>query len=303
MMATPPGPGPEPSTTVPTCFRHPNRETYVSCVRCGRPACPDCLREAPVGRQCVECVKEGGKAVRQASGRFGGRVSIGNPVVTYTLIGLNVLVYLVELVYPKAIDYGALAGKLYDPAMNFSFGIAYGDWYRFLTSAFLHEPLNGGYGILHIAFNMWALYVVGPVLEQTLGRLRFVAVYLLSALGGGVMLYLIAPFIPAYGASGAIFGLFGAWFVVAKRLGLDPRQVIVLIVLNLVIGFAIPNVAWQAHVGGLITGVALTAAYVYAPRQNRSGVQLGATVAMLALLIAGVLIKDQLLVHTITIRF
>ena len=144
---------------------------------------------------------------------------------------------------------------------------------------------------------MWALYVVGPPLEQALGRLRFTAVYLLSALGGSVFIYVIGqPNLPSVGASGAIFGLFGAWFVVARRLRLDPRGIIVLIVLNLVISFTIPSIAWQAHVGGLITGAALTAAYAYAPRNQRTLVQAGATAVILALLIIATVIRTHQLV-------
>jgi membrane associated rhomboid family serine protease len=140
---------------------------------------------------------------------------------------------------------------------------------------------------------MWALYVVGPALERLLGHARFLVLYLLSALGGAVLFYLLAPVdAPALGASGAIFGLFGAYFVVARRLRVDARGVVFLIVLNLAITFVIPNIAWQAHVGGLITGGLLTAAYVYAPRQQRALVQVGATVAMLALLTAAVLVRD-----------
>src|SRR6266568_839045 len=232
-MAMPPGPSSpsDVSASAPTCFRHPDRETYVSCVRCGRPACPDCLRSAAVGQQCVECIREANQGTRQ-------------------------------------------------------------------TSAFLHEPPNGGFGIFHIAFNMWALIVVGPALERLLGRVRFLTVYLVSALGGSVFFYLIAaPTAVGLGASGAIFGLFGAWFVLAKRLRLDARAVIGLIVLNLVISFTVHGIAWQAHVGGLIAGSALTAAYAYAPRNNRALTQVAATVAMVGLLVAGVVIRDHQLAH------
>ena len=133
--------------------------------------------------------------------------------------------------------------------------MADGQWYRLITSAFLHPPGLSGLGPLHIVFNMWALIVVGPALERLLGRVRFLAVYLVSALGGSVLFYLVGPpNVEALGASGAIFGLFGAWFVLARRLRLDTRQIVGLIVLNLVIWFVVPNIAWQAHVGGLMAG-------------------------------------------------
>jgi len=305
-MAVPPGPSSEPevSASAPTCFRHPDRETYVSCVRCGRPACPDCLRSAAVGQQCVECIRDGNRGSRSATGPFGGRVTT-RPVVTWTLIGLNVLIYLLELINPnKIIAYGGMVGRAFDPVINAQVGVAVGDWYRLISSAFLHEPLNTGFGIFHIAFNMYALYVVGPALEQMLGRARFLAVYLVSALGGSVLYYLIVPPSsgPAIGASGAIFGLFGAWFILARRLHLDTRMVVVLIGINLVLGFTVSGIAWQDHIGGLIAGGALTAAYVYAPRANRTLIQVGATIAMIGLLILGVVLRDLALVHSVIVR-
>ena len=292
-MATQQAPDAGSGSGVPTCFRHAGRETYLSCTRCGRAACPECLKPAPVGQQCVECVKEGGRTVRKPSGVFGGRV-VSGAVVTWTLVGLNVAFYLVEWVYPKVVDYFALIGSAYDPTIHQSVGVAQGQYYRLLTSAFLHEQGLSGFGPLHIIFNMWALILVGPALERFLGRLRFLVVYLLSALGGSVLFYLLAPFNEfGLGASGAIFGLFGAYFVVARRLRVDSRSIIFLIVLNLGISFAVPGIAWQAHVGGLITGGLLTAAYAYAPRSQRTLVQVGATVAVVALLVIAVLTRNH----------
>jgi membrane associated rhomboid family serine protease len=278
----------------PVCYRHPGRPTYVSCVRCGRPACPDCLRPAAVGHQCVECIRSGHSGSRAARGRFGGRVTT-DARVTWTLVALNIACYIVELAYPNVINDGELIGK-FGPV----YGVADGQWYRLITSAFLHEPLGTGFGILHIAFNMWALIVVGPPLERALGRLRFLAVYLVSALGGSVLFYLIGPVnTAAYGASGAIFGLFGAFFVMARRLRADPRPIVFLIVLNLAIGFLVPGIGWQAHVGGLIAGSALTAAYAYAPRPNRTLIQLAATVGVVALIIVGMVVRDYQLVGAV----
>jgi membrane associated rhomboid family serine protease len=294
-MAIPPDQDQDQSQAAPpVCYRHPGRPTYVSCVRCGRPACPDCLRPAAVGHQCVDCIKGQNRGVRQASGRFGGQVTAG-ATVTWTLVAINVVCYIVELVYPNIINDGVMVAR-FDPQI----GVADGQVYRLITSAFLHEPLGSGLGILHIAFNMWALIIVGPQLERVLGRLRFLAVYLVSALGGSVLYYLIAPVAtPALGASGAIFGLFGAWFVMARRMRVDARQIIGLIVLNLAIGFFVPNIGWQAHVGGLVAGAALTAAYAYAPRPNRALIQGAATVAIVALLIAGIVLRDYQLVGAV----
>jgi membrane associated rhomboid family serine protease len=280
--------------SAPRCYRHPGRETYVSCVRCGRPACPDCLRSAAVGQQCVDCVRDGNRGARQATGRFGGQVAAGRPVVTYTLVALCVLAYLAELITSKTIYNFEMVGA----------GVAYGQWYRLLTSAFLHYPPDGGLGLTHIVFNMWALIVVGPPVERMLGRARFLTIYLVSALAGSVLLYLIAsPFEQALGASGAIFGLFGAYFILARRVRADVRQIVILIVLNLVITFTFHTyIAWQDHVGGLIAGSALTAAFVYAPRLNRKLIQIGATVGIVALLILGVVLRDFHLVHAVLFR-
>jgi len=289
----PPGPDTGGEANVPTCFRHPGRETYLSCVRCGRPACPECLRSAPVGQQCVECIREGNRGTRTPTAIFGGR-TVSRALVTYTLVGLNVLLYLVEWVYPRIVDYFDMLGAARDPALHGQLvGVATGQEYRLLTSAFLHEPGLSGFGPAHIIFNMWALLLVGPGLERLLGRLRFLAVYLLSALGGSVLFYVLAaPNEPALGASGAIFGLFGAWFVVSKRMQVDSRAIIFLIVINLVISFVVRGIAWQDHIGGLITGGLLTAAYAYAPRRHRTLIQAGATLAVVALLVAAVVVRN-----------
>src|SRR6202035_5733569 len=214
---------------VPTCYRHPGRETYVSCVRCGRHACPDCMRSASVGQQCVDCVGQGARQTRQPATAFGGRPS-GRAVVTWTLVAINVAVFLVTWVRPGIVNDLEMLGYAVYGAGGPVHGVAAGEWYRLITSAFL-APATGqnGLGFLDILFNMLALVFVGPALEGLLGRLRFLGVYLLSAVGGGVMYYFLAPGnAPAVGASGAIFGLFGAWFVVSRRLRLDTRGVVLL---------------------------------------------------------------------------
>jgi membrane associated rhomboid family serine protease len=292
-MDAQPTPGTPDAPAVPTCYRHPGRETYLTCVRCGRPACPECLREAPVGHQCVECISAGNRGTRRPATVFGGRLAAGAPV-TYTLVGLNVLMYLVEWVYPKIVDYLVLVGSYYDGPLHQWIGVARGEPYRLLTSAFLHEPGLSGFGPAHIIFNMWALVLVGPALEHLLGRARFLTLYLVSALGGAVLFYLLVPpGQPALGASGAIFGLFGAWFVVARKLRVNAQSIIFLIVINLVISFVVPNIAWQDHVGGLIAGGLLTAAYAYAPRQRRGITQTAATVAIVALLAVAVVVRTH----------
>ena len=276
---------------VPACYRHPGRETYVSCVRCGRYACPDCMRSAAVGQQCVDCVGQGARATRQVRTVFGAR-PVAGAVVTWTLVAINVAVYLVTWVRPGIVNDLEMLGYASYQTGGAVHGVAAGEWYRLITSAFLAGP--SGLGFADILFNMWALIFVGPALEGLLGRMRFLAVYLLSAVGGAVMYYFLAPQnAAAVGASGAIFGLFGAWFVVARRLNLDSRGIVALIAINLALSFWLHNIiAWQDHIGGLLTGAILTAAYVYAPARNRSVVQALATIAVLALLVIAVLFRN-----------
>ena len=296
-MTAPPGPDTTPSTGVPTCFRHPGRKTYVSCVRCDRPACPDCLRSAAVGQQCVECVREGNRGVRRAGAVFGGRPT-ASAAVTWTLVGINVLLYLVELARPSLqYDLGMIGLGRFSTGAPLQ-GVAQGQWYRLITSAFL-PPAGGGLGPLDIIFNMWALVLLGPALERLLGHLRYLTVYLVSAVGGSVALLLIAPHELALGASGAIFGLFGAWFVVARRLRLDSRWIVAVLALNLVIGFVGHSIiAWQAHVGGLLVGGLLAATYAYAPRASRALIQGGATAVIVAILVLAVMLRDHQLAAT-----
>ena len=292
-MTAPDQASPTGQDTPPTCYRHPGRETWVSCVRCGRHACPDCLRDAAVGQQCVDCVRgatgQGGQGARAARTVFGGRPS-RSATVTWTLIAVNILLYLVELAHPSlAADWWMLGYAQYT-GRPFH-GVAAGESYRLITSAFL--PGTGSLGILDIAFNMWALYVVGPGLEQLLGKVRFLAVYLLSAVGGSVLFYYLVPQnVLALGASGAIFGLFGAWFVASRKLGFDSRGIVLLIALNLGLSFVYRStIAWQDHVGGLIVGAVVMAAYAYAPRKNRVAIQVAATVVVAVLLAIAVVIR------------
>ena len=291
-MTAPDQASPTGQDSPPTCYRHPGKETWVSCVRCGRYACPDCLREAAVGQQCVECVRGEGRTTRQPKTVFGGRPA-ATTAVTWTLLAVNVLIFLVEIAKPSLLyEWGMLGVPAPTPAGPQS-GVAGGDWYRLLTSAFTAPGTSlGGLGFLDIAVNMWALVVVGPPLERLLGHIRFLSVYLLSAIGGSVLYYYLQPYGFAAGASGAIFGLFGAWFVVSRKLRLDSRPIIILIAINLGLSFAYTRIAWQAHVGGLIIGALLTAAYAYAPRKNRLAIQLAATIAIVALLAVAVGLKN-----------
>lgn len=265
---------PDSPPAAPSCYRHPGRPTYVRCNRCERYICGDCMRSAAVGQQCVECVRAGARTTRQPRTHFGGRQRADTPVLTYALIAVNVAAFVLQMA----------SGNLEKQLALWPPAVADGQFYRLVTSAFLH------YGATHLLFNMWALYVVGPPLEMWLGRLRFGALYALSGLGGSVLVYLISPLDTATaGASGAIFGLFGATFVVGKRLAFDVRWVMAVIAINLVFTFLVPlissqRISWQAHVGGLVTGGLVAAAYVYPPRERRTAIQAAVTIIVLTAL-------------------
>ncbi|QCB96028.1 rhomboid family intramembrane serine protease [Arthrobacter sp. PAMC25564] len=273
-------PAAEPSAEIPVCPRHPDRPAYVRCQRCGRPACPDCQRAAAVGFQCVDCVNETKRMTPQARTVYGGTVATGKPLVTFLIIGLCALVYVLQWLIPNDGIYQEFA---YAPAFTDI------EPWRMLTSAFLHSQ---GF-VLHIVLNMYMLWIFGQALEPLLGRVRFLAVYLLSAIGGSVGFLLLTPVYPVdgpvgvIGASGAIFGLFGAMMVVQNRRGGDTRQLWVLIAINGVIGFMVPGIAWQAHLGGLVTGALSAAVIAYSPRGRRQSLlQTGGLALVLVLLVA-----------------
>ncbi|MFB4269349.1 rhomboid family intramembrane serine protease [Nonomuraea sp. GTA35] len=285
MTSQPPSPPPQPeqpAEAVPTCYRHPDRETWVRCQRCERPICPDCMRDAAVGFQCPECVAEGNKGIRQAKSTFGGNV-VRTPIVTYVILALNVLVIGSQFV---------LGDRLLSELVMYAPAVAGGDqYYRLITAAFSHQDL------VHILFNGWAIFVIGPYLERAFGHWRYLALYLLSALGGSVLGFWLDPVnTVTLGASGAVFGMFGAVFVVGRKLNLDVRGIAVIIALNLAITFVLPiisgiGISWTGHVGGLITGTLLCLALVHAPKTNRALWQGLAIAGALAVLVALVLVR------------
>ena len=273
------GPGTS-SSTPPVCPRHPDRVSYVLCQRCGRPACPECQRAAAVGVHCVDCVREAARSVPPQRTVVGGKVRPSPPVVTITLITLCVASYVIQLSSPswtQVLIFAPVVGK--------------SEPYRFLSAAFLHSTGM----ITHLLFNMVALWFVGPYLENTLGRWRYLSLYVLSAIGGNVLVLLLASppnaletgswYGGVLGASGAIFGTFGAVLIVVRRLGQSARSMFVVIALNLVFSFAVPGISWQGHIGGLIVGTALGAAYAYAPRDRRLPVAVGSTLGVAVLLV------------------
>lgn len=267
----------EPSVeSPPVCPRHPDVVSYVRCQRCGRPVCPECQRPAPVGIQCVDCVNEARKRVRSATTVAGARIAEGRPVLTVTLIGLSVAAFIAQTIVP-----GFTSQFIFAPSIGWI------EPWRFLTTTFLHG------GIMHLAFNMYALYLVGPTLERVMGRWRFLSLYLLAAFGGSVAVLLLAsPTGPMWnvgtvGASGAVFGLFAALGLTLRRIRQDHTQIIALIAINFFLGFVIANVSWQAHLGGLLAGAALAAVYLFGPRgRTRRAVAIAATVGLGLALVA-----------------
>ncbi|MEV8149336.1 rhomboid family intramembrane serine protease [Arthrobacter sp. NPDC080073] len=279
-------PAAEPSADIPVCPRHPDRPSYVRCQRCGRPACPECQRAAAVGFQCIDCVNEMKRSTPAVRSAYGGAVATGRPLATYLLIGLCALVYVLQWLIPADAVFQQLAFASVYATPQYG---AFEPW-RMLTSAFVHSQ---GF-VLHIVLNMYMLWIFGQVLEPVLGRVRFLAVYLLSAIGGSVGFMLLTPALPAIpvvGASGAIFGLFGALLVIQSRRGGDTRQLWILIVINGVIGFVVPGIAWQAHLGGLITGGLCAGVIAFAPRGPRQALLQTAGMA----LVAGVLVLATVL--------
>lgn len=278
-MSTPEG-APNAGIEAPVCYRHPDRETYLRCTRCQRPICPDCMISASVGFQCPDCVREANKDAPAVRTPLGGRVTSGDALVTKALIAVNVAVFLLAQVGGNAFAARLyLVGRIYLRPLAAPEGVASGEFYRLLTAAFLHQQL------LHLAFNMLALWFLGPGLESLLGRARFLALYLLCAVGGTTASYLFNPPLQgSLGASGAVFGLLGASILVARRLQTQVSPLLVLLGVNLALGFSLRAVDWKAHLGGLVTGLALGAAFAYAPRARRTLVQAGAGLLVLAAL-------------------
>jgi membrane associated rhomboid family serine protease len=239
------------------CYRHPDRETGVSCSSCGRPICPDCMTPTPVGMRCPECMRQRTKVTHGAA-TFGGSV---HAPATFVLIAINVAVYIAEI----ASGPGGLNSPGASLVVNYGlFGpsVAGGEWYRLLTGAFLHASLT------HVGFNMVALYFLGRLLEPAIGTQRFVAVYVASLFGGAFGALLLSPDALTYGASGAVFGIFGAAFVIARGRGLDAiaRTIGVILLFNLAISFGDPHISLGGHLGGLVAGVACAFAIVAGER-------------------------------------
>lgn len=298
-----------PPVGVPTCYRHPDRETGIRCQRCEKPICPDCMNPASVGFQCPSCVAEGHASVRQARTAYGGVRTTNPGFVTLVLIGINAAVWMLitatgryssklfewfALVpvgscreddgsyYPRVPEQVCSSGQ----TAHWVDGVSDGAYWQLLTSMFTHvEPW-------HLGFNMLALWVLGPQLEAILGRSRYLALYLLSGLAGSVCVYwLSAEQSSTVGASGAVFGLMGALVVVGLKVGGNVQSLLMWIGINVALTFTLSNVSWQGHFGGLAGGALIAAILAYAPREKRTEVQVAGLSAVGVLLVVATVVR------------
>ncbi len=261
------------------------------------------MLDASVGFQCPNCVNEGVKSTRPIRTTYGG-VRRGNPAITsFVLIGINVFVWaaimatggkespLVRLFAIKLGGYCVEEPRVPEQICNiggltWSDGVDTGAYWQVMTSVFTHED------VLHIAFNMFALYLLGPQLEALIGRARFLALYLLSGLGGSVaVLWLSQPYGQTVGASGAIFGLMAGLALAIWKRGGNPQPILIWILINVMITFTGRNISWQGHLGGFLTGLAVIGVITYAPRENRSQYQVAGLTAIGVLLVLAIFVR------------
>ncbi len=246
-----------------TCYRHSGRETRVSCSSCERPICPECMTPTPVGMRCPECASQTTNVRRLETG-----ISASRSPATFVLIAINVAAFVAELAFGGAttLGFGGSGGKVINHFGINGPQIADGDVWRILTGGFLHL------GLLHIAFNMYALYILGGILEPGIGTPRFVALYFASLLAGSAGALIADPHTTTVGASGAIFGLMSATFIIARRRGLGAlsQQIGFFILLNLLFSFSVSGISIGGHLGGLAGGAIAAFVIVAGERRARS---------------------------------
>jgi membrane associated rhomboid family serine protease len=240
-----------------TCYRHPSRETGVSCSSCGRPICPDCMTPTPVGMRCPECARQ------RTQVRTPRALTASTPHVTYTIIALNVLAFFAQVASAGG-GLRARSGPVYEQGALFGPLVDAGEWWRMVTGGFLHaDPL-------HLLFNMVGVYFLGQLLEPALGAVRFTALYAASLLAGSFGALLLTPDAVTIGASGAVFGLLGAAFLMMRQRGMDPMRSFIgpILILNILITFASPGISIGGHLGGLAGGMLCAAVIAFGERQR-----------------------------------
>jgi len=276
------------------CYRHPDRETGLSCSECGRPICYECMTPAPVGLRCPEHSgkPQGVRKETAVAERVATRSGTRPYPVTMILVAINVGVYLLELALGGSVD--GTGNKIFERgaliaraayADGSPAGVANGEWWRLITSAFLHA------GPIHLALNMLALYWFGRVLEQVVGSLRFALLYVASGLAGAAGALYLSPNVPTVGASGAIFGILGALLVLERRGQIQSGgQILALIVLNLILSVSLSGISIGGHIGGLIGGIAVMLLYTEFPRSTAASVAAAVGVSAAAVIFAYVVI-------------
>lgn len=244
-----------PGERTDVCYRHPDRQSFVLCQRCGRTICPECQTQAAVGVHCPECVREArASAPRTKPAVVTALRRQGAPLVTYAIIAVCAVLWLTEL----------LPGNPTANALLYWGPYTLVEPWRLITYAFVHAaPLP-----LHLLVNMLSLWILGRIFEPAVGRARFLAIFLISALGGSVAVLLLAPVTPVVGASAGVFGLFAALFVIQRRMGATNWQLLVVIGLNLAIGFFVSGISWQGHIGGLLAGALVALVFWMTRRRN-----------------------------------
>jgi len=273
------------------CYRHPDRQSFVLCQRCMRTICPECQTQGPVGVICPECMKEQRKnqspAQRRAQRRWGGRPGgaitmagrSGKPLVTYVLLAVTSAIGLLQLLpgIGNEITQQLLfaAAYLYPELSPYPF-----EPWRLLTAVFAHGSF------IHLALNMLALWMLGQTLEPMLGRARYLALYLISGLGGSVAVALIAPETATVGASGAIFGLMAALLIIGRHIGANVTGILVILAINFAFTFTVSGIAWQAHLGGAVIGALIAFIYTRTRRREQRTWQ----IALLALVAVALLV-------------
>ena len=270
-----------------TCYRHKDRPTRLSCSTCGRPICVECSRDASVGQKCPECAAPAPGARVVYARQTIGRPAFQTSPVSFTIIGVTTAIFIVGMLSPD------IQHWLMQYLSQANFLVARGDWYRIFTAALLHG------GLMHIGFNMYALYLFGPRLEQQVGGPAFAALYVAAAGAGGMAAYVFGPVEQvAIGASGAIFGLFGAWMFVAWKMRKTPggrsmfNQLGVLLAINMALPLFVGGIAWRAHVGGFAAGIliawlwSLLAVGKPNARAIRTVIAVGVTIAAVAITVA-----------------
>ena len=275
--------------SAPVCYRHPDRVTGLSCTRCGRSICVECSHDAAVGQLCPECAKPDDRHRVVTRKQIIGRPSFATAPVSMGIIAFTAAIFLIGALSPEAERW------LFVNLAQFNVLVNTGEWWRVFSAALLHAS------IMHILFNMYALYLFGPRLEQQVGSPAFAALYVASAGAGGAAAYVLlgtTSTTPLVGASGAIFGLFGAWIFVAWRMRNTPggrsmfTNLMVLLGINLALPLFIPNIAWEAHVGGLVAGFAI--AYLWSifavGKPNAVGIRTAIATVVIALDLAVVLV-------------